>query len=679
MLSKFNLLAATAAISALGAGSVQAQTTFPAATIVGAGASLPQNVARQAGDCYGAKTLLGFGVSSNANPAANPPVANSNFGAAGLALTDFDYNTPAADTLANRFSCAGDTANTPIVSPNFGAPRIVQPAISTRYLSTGSGQGVTAFLNNRVSSTIINDAGGTVPSYIDADGYQYSFSETALSAANLTTYNGASINPFIRYTLATGTAASPGVTGTLGYDSVSGNPIPLTAANLFGPAIQVPIVLAAVAVGYSPVYARVRAADGSITEYRFALNPLHVRADGSGGLRLTKAQYCAIFNGQITNWNQLPTTIVNKDPADTAAFNVPIRLAGRSETSGTSSLFTRAMAAQCNGQVIAIGNAAPVPVVNRFIQSENRLPYSGTPTIAGTAYTGAATLSSTNSLSGALFNRVTSTFTGTEAVGLFSVASGNDGVAALTAFAPDPGPNAGDRTLNGRVAYVSPEQTLPASTVNGTNTFGLNTASLQVGTGTTFVGPDAKDAAAAFAGVQPPQSRGTAGAYCVTGNPVACTTGGDRSDPLAWVQAADRAALLANPAKGYPIVGTSNALLYTCYATPARRQAIAGYFDFLLGRVTKDFNNQGGPTNVVVDAVNGVFARSGLAPMPAAWRTAMFETFFRNSIQVGNTASPSTTTLGGRNLWIQNAVPTTPANTATLTGNITVCAGKPGA
>jgi hypothetical protein len=639
---KINLLAATAAISAFGAGAAQAQFAFPAATIVGAGASLPQNVSRQAGDCYGIKNDLGFGVSSGTPEAAKT-------------LIDFDFNTPAADTIGNRFNCAANTANALIVAPNFGDPRIVQPAVTTRYLSTGSGQGITAFLNNRVSSSIIHSAGFTA--YTSADGYQYSFSETPLSAANLTTYNTtATVNPFTRYAAAN------------------------TAANLFGAAIQVPVVLAAVAVGYSPVYAKERLADGSVKSYSFKITG--ARADGSGGLKLTRAQYCGIFNGTITNWNQLPVNIVTKDPLDAAAFNVPIVLVGRSETSGTTSLYTRAMAAQCDGQSVAVGvggTGTAVAVVNKFVNSENRLPYSGTPTITGTAYTGATSISTANSLSGAFFNKGTGLITiGTEAAGLFTVANGNDGVALATALHPDPTATVGDRTLNGRVNYVSPEQTLPSTTFTGANTLGLHTASLQVnGTGTVFAAPIASQATAAFGSIAPPQSKGGAGAYC--NDATACPNAyGDRANPLDWVAAASKLVPLAAPTKGYPIVGTSNALLYTCSATPARRQAVNGFFAQLLGMTTKDFNNQTGPAAVVTDAVNGIFSKSGLAGLPAAWRTAITETFLKSSAQLG-TVGNAATRLGLRNLWIQDKIPTTPTGVGSITAGNTLCVGKPGA
>ena len=631
---KLHLLAATAAASAFGAGTAQAQFLFPTATIVGAGASLPQNIVRQSGDCYGTKEVLGFGVSSGTPEASKT-------------LADFDFNTPAADTLGNRFNCAA--------GPNDAGDllsRTTQPSITVRYLSTGSGQGITAWLGNAVTFPNSGISSGFTP-YTSADGYQFSFSDNALSSSNLTTYSTALINPFSRYGAAD------------------------TAANLFGPAIQVPIVVAPIAIAYDPVYAKQRNAATTVDEYHFTV--AGARADGSGGLKLTRAQYCGILNGTITNWNQLPTSVVNKDPADPAAFNVPIRLVGRSETSGTSSLFTRAIAAQCTGLSVntGVGGTSPsTAIVNKFGNSENKLPTDGSVVIAGTAYTSTpSAVSPTNSLSGAFFDKGTGAITiGTEAAGLYTVSNGNDGVAAATNYHPDPSTTVGDRTLNGRIAYVSPEQTLPSTLINGTNAYGLNTASLQVnGAGTTYAGPDAKQATAAFGSSKPPQSKGTAGAYDST------VTTSDRANPLDWVQLADKSVPLAAPAKGYPIVGSSNALLYTCYATPARRQAVDGYFASLVGKVTKDNLNQLQPALMFVDPANGLFAKSGLSALPGAWRTAIAETFLKNSTQLG-VAGNASTKLGLRNLWIQDKIPTTPTGAgATTAGNTTICASKVGA
>lgn len=674
---KSGLLAATAAAALLGSAA-QAQFAIGATSINGAGASLPQNIVRQSGDCYGGKAVLGFGVTSG-----TPEASKS--------LFDFDFNTPALDTIGNRFNCAGNAAAPPFTKPYpaagsavFGSPRIVQPNVTVNYISTGSGTGVNSFLKGELLGT--SSSSTTVPIILSSgspvinstSGFQFAVSETALSSGNITTYNNTAVTPF--------GGANTG-----------------TPAALFGPPIQVPLVVAPVAIAYDPVYAKERNNGGLINEYRFKVAA--ARADGSGGLKLTRQQYCAILNGTITNWNQLPAAIVDKDVNDPAPFDVPIRLVGRSETSGTTSVYTRAIAAQCSGQPNIDINprklgGQPVPnlqpIVNKFTNSENRLPYDASVTIAGTAYSGSAsTVSPVNSLSGAFFDKGTVAITiGTEAAGLYGVANGNDGVAAFLNYHPDPSGTIGNRTVNGRIAYMSPEQALPATLFNGANAYGLNTASLGVNGGAgSFVAPDAKNANAAFAGAFPPESKGTAGAYCAaaaTGctpndiDPVtAGVQAGNRANPLDWVAPANKSATaVAAPTKGYPIIGTSNILLYTCYATPERRQTVNGYVATMMGKTTKDYNNDTAAAGLFTDTVNGLFAKNGLAPLPASWRNAITETFLKKSVQVGDPSAgaPATTQLGLRNLWIQDKIPTAATGAgATTAGNATVCAGKPGA
>lgn len=621
-INKFILLTATAAAT-LGSAA-QAQFAFPAATLDGAGATLPANVQRQAFDCYGVKSVLAFsGAASSSNP-----------------ISIFDFNFPGTGTPITTFDCA---------------TRIVQPNINTRFIGTGSGAGITAFLNH-ASPAVVFPA-GFLPN--DAQsfpyGVQYANSDNALSGGNVTAYN---------------TAVLPA-----GVDK-SGNPVAAgTAASRYGAAIQVPIYIAPVAVDYSPVYAKEINGGGFINQYRFTV--AGARADGSGGLKLTRVQYCAIMNGTITNWNQLPTSVVNKDVNDPAPFNVPIVLAGRSESSGTTGLFTRALSAQCDATAGG----------NKYANSTSTLP-------AGV-------------VSGAVFTKgTTPSFTGTEAVGKFTVANGNDGVAQLVAFHPDPVGPTGTRTLNGRIGYNGPDFTLPATLFTGANNYGLNTASLQVGgVGTTYVGPTAKDASAAFTGIQPPQSKGTAGAYCETGTCVAAGGSaanadgsrklGDRSVQLNWIFPANKfltddagttttaANPLASPAKGYPIMGTSNVLLYTCYADPATRRAIDGLWATFVGKTTLDSTGTTAaskiPVKLLTDPVKGVLAKNGLAPMPAAWTAAIAETFLKSSTQVG-TVGNAASKLGNRNLWIQNKIPTlaTDNTEAKVFGNPN-CAGKPGA
>ena len=104
-----------------------------------------------------------------------------------------------------------------------------------------------------------------------------------------------------------------------------------------------------------------------------------------------------------------------------------------------------------------------------------------------------------------------------------------------------------------------------------------------------------------------------------------------------------------------------------------------GWIATIMGKVTKDFNNQAIPAGLASDATYGVYTKNALSPMPAAWRTAITETFLKSSTQLG-VAGNSATRLGLRNLWIQDKIPTTPTGAgATTAGNATVCTGKPGA
>ena len=354
---------------------------------------------------------------------------------------------------------------------------------------------------------------------------------------------------------------------------------------------------------------------------------------------------------------------------------MPIVLAGRSESSGTTGLLTRALAAQCG--------------TSDFANSTTTLPAAR--------------------VSGAIFNKgTTPTITGTaEVSGKFTVANGNDGVAQLVAYHPDPTGGTGARTQNGRIGYNGPDYTLPAVLYTNANTYGVNTASLQVnGIGAVFVGPTAKDAAAAFGGIFPPQSKGAAGAYCSAttgcnaagGSAVAANgtrTTGDRAVQVNWVFPANKfltddtgavtatANPLAAPVKGYPIMGTSNVELYTCYADAAASRAIDGVWAVFVGKTTLDSTGVTAaskiPVKLLTDPIKGVLAKNGLAAMPAAWTAAISETFLKSSLQVG-TVGVATSKLGLRNLWIQNKIPTLAADSSEtkVFGN-PGCTGKPGA
>jgi phosphate transport system substrate-binding protein len=532
-MSKFKILmGATALISATAAlaGGAQAQATK---FLYGAGSSLVAPYLRQAFDCYGTATPLVIKGTALNNPTyASPPVAY------------FDYT------------------GSPPQNCDPSAHQEVDTTVQGDYESTGSGTGLKAYISHSPATYVGDYIPGTDPSPYPA--YTFAGSETAFGAADVTAYNNGGTDPTTGITLGAPPAQFP------------------TPAPLYGPMIQVPLLIAPVTLAYSAEYGRFRANDGTIHHYYFHIHT--PRADGSGGLHLTAAIYCAIFNGQVTNWNQLPKSLNGnqsfQDPQDAAdghTFSVPLVLVGRSDSSGTTSVFTRHMAAQC--PLVISGTV--------YADSTSTLP----PSLI------AATWTKTNPNYGSGSGV-------TDVPGEFTVASGSDGVADYLYFDPNniPSGTHGSEVLQGRIGYVGPDYVLPAVVNTGNNTFGLNTASLIRPGSTTPLSPTVAAAKLAYNGITPP-------------------TGADKSAPDQWVQAASKTAPIAIPSdiKAYPIVGTSNFVTYTCFDDADRPGTSSSVNAFMNWYWTKGTIN---------NSTVGILAKAGLAPMPPAWKTAIRTEFF---------------------------------------------------
>jgi ABC-type phosphate transport system substrate-binding protein len=100
-----------------------------------------------------------------------------------------------------------------------------------------------------------------------------------------------------------------------------------TAPKNFGNLIQFPVTIDPVAIGYNPS----------------GLTGL------SGALKLSKTTYCGIFNALITDWNNAAITADNGGRSVTGGVSKAIRLVGRTNGSGTTSIFTHHLAAVCAG------------------------------------------------------------------------------------------------------------------------------------------------------------------------------------------------------------------------------------------------------------------------------------------------------------------------------------------
>lgn len=188
----------------------------------------------------------------------------------------------------------------------------------------------------------------------------------------------------------------------------------------------------------------------------------------------------------------------------------------------------------------------------------------------------------------------------TNIVPIFDTVSTNTGIAV--AFGNGSGGVASAiNSTDGSIGYIGPDYVLPAVLNTGTNSFNLPAALVinQNDTGAGAVQANATTALAAFGTISPPSSAA------------------DQADPTKWVQSPLHTAQLANPSTGYPIVGTSNFLGYTCYATVNSVNALRTYLTYVY--------SADGAT---------ILNNAGLGAMPSAWVTAINNAFL-------NTSNPS--------------------------------------
>lgn len=522
-MSKMKLLMGATALVAASAAFTGASATT---NLNAAGSSLVAPYLVQAFTCYGNSSLLVIKGSALNNPTyANP------------AVPVFNY------TGAKAQNCASSHVDT---------------TVQGTYVSTGSGTGLKAFISHNPAAYVGDTVPGTDPSTYS--GYTFTGSETAFDAADVTAYN---------------TGGSDHTTGI----SLGATPAPYPVpAPLYGPMVQVPLTIDPVALAYSSEYGRYLASDGTTHHYHFQLHK--PRTTDAGGLILDAATYCEIFNGHITDWNQIPSSLNGnhslRDPQDLAdhpgtTFSVPLVLVGRSDSSGTTSMFTRHMAAQCPS-VITDG------VV--YADSTSTIPSSLAP--ASLAWT------KTNLNFGPSAGV-------TPVAGKMVTASGSDGVADYINFDSTNVPTTtGSEVLQGRIGYVGPDFVMPSVVNTGDNSFGLVSASLLRPGATAAIAPTAAAAALAYGSLTPP-------------------TGSNVSQPNLWVQLSSKSASIAVPSniKAYPIVGTSNFVGYTCYADAAVANAIQKFFVWYWSSTT------------MIDTKLGMLAKAGLAPLPVSWRTAI--------------------------------------------------------
>lgn len=595
-----------------------------------------------------------------------------------------DFNCIATDQKLGKSASATSLST---VSPGLysGTPSLdcsveannIQPNLVGEYVATGSGFG------RQIWKDFSDDFDGSSASTATAGVFnpfgtvtrwnhvQYAFSDAGLAQAELTTYN---------------TSAAPST----------------------GAAITFPLFVLPIAIAYDSTYGT------NAKGHAMVFNTQGKGLGGTVALQLKKADYCAIFNGDITNWNAAQLTASNKrialfDPindtaARWAADGAPIRLVGRLDKSGTTDVFTRHLAAVCNASYGYTGT-------NKYLQHAESLPYNAAangnanftsvrsdtnykPGVAGSKFAGTTNLISGDYFNGSAIVNIaagtpTSLPTGNVGSGLYLIADGGGKVASALVLAPDYTLNGAK--LNGKVGYISADFVQPSVDAPG----GLNAAGLQVGNTGAYALPTVLAANKGVAAVLPPESD-SVGAYkpgtdtrLVT--PVSGTTkvAATRDNPLAWVEVlyADPTNTLADPqlAGSYPISGTTQFFGYTCYAGADTRQALNGALAILLGKVNKGYNGTAFQTisklafGGTAAAAPGINVQANIGVVPAAWSAAITNTFLSKA---------DAAAAGGPNgLYIQdailpvyrNATAKDPNRIKTPTNANASCSGLPGA
>jgi ABC-type phosphate transport system substrate-binding protein len=631
---------ALVAVSLALAGAAQADTGTATSQVYGGGSTLIGPYLRVVGDCFGEQADL---VVQGTN-ASSPPLYPS--GETFITLSAFDF------TGAKPQNCATAQAF---------------PAEQINYINSGSGNGQLGVFTHDVT----NDVGTTTDgnnNHQQYPGIQYGAGDYAVAYENV----GGSTALGDAYIYANGgnlsqkTGNSAVVTLLAPGDNTPPSGFTYTnPTTLYGNFIQIPVSIDAVAIAYSPVYAVANNAQtGQNVQYSF--NVKTVNKDGSGGLRLSLPVLCAIMNGAITNWNDPAITYLNggqslKSLSDPNTFSVPIQLDGRADSSGTTSIFYRALAAQCPaGPTLTLKTGASTTESRTYLN--NTLNY---------APTGG--------------KKLPSGLIATNTPGKFNTYTGSTAVAAAIGTLPTPG--SGAYVTHGDLGYIGTDYVLPEANnaVGGVNNYNLNVVDISKNAPgyTTFIEPTSTSALAAFGAgataLLPPQST-AAGAYTTTA--IAANSHGMRNQPGDWAepitttyvytcgssttgacatadsygQSAPVPTPLANPAAAtaYPLVGTTNAFLNTCYAqgvngstgganVVSNATVLKAFFTYYYGHNTTY-------PNTVSLATTGLLAKAGFGILPAAWRTAIYDTFI----------APTTTTktvvgTDSLNLAIENA------------------------
>jgi ABC-type phosphate transport system substrate-binding protein len=223
-----------------------------------------------------------------------------------------------APTYRQNFNCYAMPLTNP---PDPAADTYIPPECSNaaypidstkifRYSSVGSGRGQCMYLTH---DTLYNNDASRALSEVNFAG-----SDAKLTQNQVNTFTAG---------------------GALGSEAsaCSGRVIPAQAP-IYGPLIMIPSLATPITLAISP-------------DTALALNILpNIPAGGTSGLTFSRAGYCKMLTGQITDWNSADADFISQNidpvsgvPQPFSVDSLPLRVVYRSDGSGTTFLFTQHM------------------------------------------------------------------------------------------------------------------------------------------------------------------------------------------------------------------------------------------------------------------------------------------------------------------------------------------------
>lgn len=524
-----------------------AQTVSAAALIVGAAASTAHaqgSTATVAGRVFGAGATFPSLVYRDlfncyANPFFGATTATTNYTTAVYSRCAPVGTTAATDARGNRVN----TANTILFAP------------------TGSGAGRTSFRTGvfagsvgAANPVIFTDA--TNPAYPYTNGTAGVAVNFAASDATLSTTNDAINAP----NQTTYTLASHGV------------------------AVPVPALLGGVGISYNLSFQPVSAFGSFTTGATVTISRL----------QLTRDQYCGIWSGAITNWN------------DSALTNPPA-INGVTPTvffTGTAS-----QNASTNGGTTAVpGTAIPSIPITRFVRNDT----------SGTSFIFINHLRQTCGITGgALTDRAVNSGTATGYFNAAGIAVNNTFTVSGTALQTNGNEGVADAVsvTNGAVGYNSSDFVFPFSTRPNPNGGRAPRAAL-------LGNQRIRNGAPYFAALNGSNVGKAISSSIPASTPLPATWTGSQSD-IAAFNAYFAGTPVANPnsvlastvTTFYPIVGFTYLVAYSCNSVdPAGQAVVDGYLDWLA-------NSRAGAY-----VAGQIYKARGFAPNPSAVRSYVTRT-----------------------------------------------------